>query len=95
MLNSKQISYLKSLSHPLNPVVFIGNKGLTSAVLNEIEINLKAHELIKIKVQTDLKEKRLSIVNLICQKINAENVTLIGKQIIIFKANKIPKIILP
>ena len=95
MLNSKQISYLKSLSHKLSPVVFIGNKGITEAVVNEIKINLKAHELIKIQIQDNSKEKRKATQNLICQKINAEAINLIGKQIIIFKANEEPKINLP
>ena len=51
MLNSKQIAYLKSLSHSINPVVQIGNKGLSEAVIKEIGESLKAHELIKIQIQ--------------------------------------------
>jgi RNA-binding protein len=95
MLNSKQISYLRSLSHNLSPVVFIGNKGVTPAVLNEIELSIKAHELIKIQIQENSKEKRTNSQNLICQKINAQAINLIGKQIIIYKANEKTQIILP
>ena len=58
MLNSKQIAYLKSLSHSIHPVVQIGNKGLSDAVMKEIEESLKAHELIKIQVQDNDKSKR-------------------------------------
>jgi len=42
-LNSKAIAYLRSLAHTLNPVVRIGNKGLTASVIKEIDLNLKAH----------------------------------------------------
>ncbi len=49
-LNKKQIQYLKSLAHHLNPVVMIGNNGLTEGVLAEIEQSLSYHELIKIKI---------------------------------------------
>jgi RNA-binding protein len=43
-VNSKQISYLRGLAHNLNPVVMISNKGLSEAVLKEINLNLDAHE---------------------------------------------------
>ena len=52
-MNSKAIAYLRSLAHTLNPVVRIGNKGLSASVIKEIELNLNAHELIKIKIQSD------------------------------------------
>ena len=95
MLNSKQISYLKGLSHSLNPVVHIGHKGLTDSVVNEIEVSLKAHELIKIKLQEKDKSKRKLLLDEICKKINAQAITLIGLQIVIFKASEPPKILFP
>ena len=95
MLNSKQISYLKGLSHPLNPVVHIGHKGLTDSVVNEIEVSLKAHELIKIKLQEKDKSKRKLLLDEICKKINAQAINLIGLQIVIFKASEPPKILFP
>jgi len=57
MLSSKQVAHLKALSHKLNPVVQIGHKGLTDSVINEIIVSLKAHELIKIKLQEKEKLK--------------------------------------
>jgi RNA-binding protein len=95
MLNSKQISYLKGLSHSLNPVVHIGHKGLTDSVVNEIEVSLKAHELIKIKLQEKDKSKRKLLLDEICKKINAQAINLIGLQIVIFKASEPPKILFP
>ena len=95
MLNSKQISYLKGLSHSLNAVVQIGNKGLSESVFKEIEESLKAHELIKIQVQNNEKIKRQEFLNLICNKLDAVSINHIGKQIIIFKANIESKIKLP
>jgi len=95
MLNSKQISYLKGLSHSLNPVVHIGHKGLTDSVVNEIEVSIKAHELIKIKLQEKDKSKRKLLLDEICKKINAQAINLIGLQIVIFKASEPPKILFP
>ena len=95
MLNSKQISHLKSLAHAIKPVVQIGIKGLSSSVINEIKLNLKAHELIKIQVQENDKANRTLILASICEKVGAESINHIGKQIVIFKANDKTKIVLP
>ena len=95
MLNSKQISYLKGLSHSINAVVQVGNKGLSEAVIKEIEGSLKAHELIKIQVQVNDKLKRQEFLNLICKKLSAVPINHIGKQLVIFRANENSKIKIP
>mgnify|MGYP001251972064 CR=1 FL=1 len=95
MLNSKQIAYLKGLSHSMHPVVQIGNKGLTDAVMKEIDESLKAHELIKIQVQDNDKSKRNNFLLSICKKLEATSINHIGKQLVIFKANLNSKIKLP
>ncbi len=95
MLNSKQISYLKGLSHSINAVVQIGNKGLSESVFSEIEKSLIAHELIKIQVQNNDKMKRQEFLDSICNKLNAISVNHIGKQLVIFRANTESKIKFP
>ena len=95
MLNSKQISYLKGLSHSINAVVQVGNKGLSEAVIKEIEGSLKAHELIKIQVQVNDKLKRQEYLDLICKTLGTVSVNHIGKQLVVFRANAESKIKLP
>ena len=95
MVNSKQISYLRGLSHSIRTVVQIGNKGLSETVIKEIEENLKAHELIKIQVQVNDKLKRQEFLNLICKKLSAISINHIGKQLVIFRANEDSKIKIP
>jgi len=95
MVNSKQISYLRGLSHSINAVVQIGNKGLSDTVIKEIEENLKAHELIKIQVQVNDKLKRQEFLDLICKTLGTVSVNHIGKQIVVFRANTESKIKLP
>jgi RNA-binding protein len=95
MLSSKQVAHLKALSHNLNPVVQIGHRGLTNSVINEILVSLKAHELIKIKLQEKEKTKRKLLLDEVCKKTNGQAINQIGMQIVIFKANDPSKIILP
>jgi RNA-binding protein len=94
-LNSKQISYLRGLGHALNPVVMIGDKGLSETVLREIDISLKSHELIKIKVQGDNRELRVKMLEEICEKLACVTVQHIGKQLVVYRRADKPQIILP
>jgi len=55
-LDGYRRKYLRGLAHGLKPVVFIGQKGLTSEVLSSTEKALETHELIKVKFN-DFKEK--------------------------------------
>lgn len=57
-LTSSQAKYLRGLAHGLNPVVFIGHKGITPAVLDSVHEALDAHELIKLKF-IDFKDRHL------------------------------------
>ena len=77
---------LKGRAHALNPVVIIGNAGLTDAVLKEIGISLKTHELIKIRVMAE-RPQREEIMDTICNKLEAAPVQHIGKILVIYKPN--------
>lgn len=94
-MNSKQISYLRGLAHSLNPVVMIGNNGLTESVLKEIEVNLNAHELIKIKVMGDDRALRSLMLAEICEKSNAIAVHHIGKQLVVYRKSEKARIVIP
>ncbi len=94
-MNSKQISYLRGLAHSLNPVVMISTKGLSEAVMKEINVNLDAHELIKIKVMMDDKALRAQMLADICTQTHALAVHQIGKQLVIYRQSTKPKIVVP
>lgn len=95
LLNSRQISYLRGLGHHLDPVVSIGNHGLTAAVLKEIELALNAHELIKIKVAGDDRARRSAMLQDICAASGAVAVHHIGKQLIVYRPSAKARITLP
>lgn len=52
-LTARQKKYLRGLSHHLQPVVIVSDKGLTENVMAEIETALDHHELVKIKLRSD------------------------------------------
>lgn len=84
-LTPDQRRYLKSLAHHLNPVVMIGNNGLTDAVIREIAVNLDAHELIKIRVLGDDRDAREQMYQQIADELNAAPIQHIGKLFVLWR----------
>ena len=76
---------LKAKAHHLKPVVLIGTKGLTPAVINETDIALTAHELIKVKIQGAEKEEKQVIIAELRQQLHAELIQTIGNTAILYR----------
>ena len=94
-LSNSQIKHLKGLAHALKPVVMIGDKGLTDAVMEEVKIALDAHELIKINVRSEEREERQQMIDKIIKKTQSAKVQTIGSKLVIFKRSKEAKIEIP
>ena len=90
ILSVAQRLELKSRAHSLNPIVIIGNAGLTPAVLDEIERSLKSHDLLKIRVMNDDREAREAMLLEICTQLKAGSVQHIGKILVIYRPLAIP-----
>lgn len=86
-LTKKQIRQLKSLVHHLNPVVIVGQNGLTEAVFNELDVTLNTHELIKVRLNAGDREERQEMIVQICGRCNAELVQTIGHVAAFFRRN--------
>ena len=76
---------LRAKAHHLHPVVSIGQHGLTPAVLHELDINLLAHELIKVRVFSDQRDEREAMLQRICAALNATPVQHIGKLLVLWR----------
>ncbi|WP_368640248.1 YhbY family RNA-binding protein [Castellaniella ginsengisoli] len=84
-LTSQQRSALRAAAHPLHPVVLIGDRGLTAAVLEEIDRTLAAHELIKIRVAGAERDERDAMLTEICETLSCAAVHHLGKTLIIYR----------
>jgi len=78
---------LKARAHALDPVVLIGDGGVTEAVVAEIERALAAHELIKVRAGGLEREARALAMAEICERTGAEAVQAIGKVMVLWKEN--------
>ena len=86
-LTKKQIKFLRAKCHSLKAVIMLGQKGLTEEVLNEIDLALTHHELVKIKLSVDDRDLRKQMIADICAKSQSQEVQSIGKTLSIYRLN--------
>ena len=87
-MNKVQLLELRKKSHHLKPVILIGQKGLTDAVMNEIDLALDAHECIKIKISGVEKPERQIMINQILNKLGTQLIDTIGHMLVIYRKNE-------
>jgi len=93
-LTGKQRHYLRGLAHHRNPVVMVGDAGLTENVLAEIDQALAHHELIKVKLRAD-REQREKMISAICEHASCEEVQKIGQIAVFYRAGEKSQIKIP
>lgn len=86
-LSNPQKKKLKAHAHGLNPVVRLGQSGLTNAVLDEIELAIKHHELIKVKVSAEDRDEKALIIQKIANKTHSDIIQTIGSIAVFFREN--------
>ncbi len=84
-LTARERADLKARAHALEPVVQVGQAGLTDALAAEIDRALTAHGLIKVKLGGDDREARRALGDAICVQTNATDVQRVGKIIVLFR----------
>jgi len=95
-LKASQKRYLRGLAHDLKPVIMVGNKGVSAAVLAEFSIALDQHELVKVRLAGDDRAERAAQVTKLAVDASAELVQTIGKVASFFRRNTdTPRIALP
>ena len=76
---------LKARAHALDPIIHLGGKGLTEAVIAEIGRALDAHELIKVRAGSMERDEREAAFAEICTRLQAQPVQHIGKVFVLFR----------
>lgn len=87
MINSKQRSYLNKLAADTPDIVFIGKNGINSQVIDQTNANLKARELIKIKVQQNSPIEPREAADELARITRSDVVRVIGRKFILYKKN--------
>lgn len=85
MLTSVAKRELKARAHALKPVVLVGQRGLTPAVIASVDEALNAHELIKVRLPAGERAERVLQAGQIASGLNAEVVASIGRVLILYR----------
>jgi RNA-binding protein len=95
-LTEKQRRHLKGLAHHLDPIVRVGNAGITPAVVAETQRALNDHELIKVRVSAADREERDAAIALLSSGAQADLVARVGHVAILYRPHPDrPRILLP
>lgn len=84
-LKSKQVAYLKSQAHHLQPIFQIGKNGLSDEQVSQINDALEKRELIKISLLQSNLESPKETAEIIAEKTGSNIIQVIGRVIILFK----------
>ena len=95
-LTEKQKKHLRGLAHGREPIVLIGNAGLSPGVASEFELALSTHELVKVRARVGDREQRDAILVALAEQTNSTLVQRIGNVGVFYRPHKErPRIILP
>lgn len=95
-LNERQRKFLRGLAHELSPVVWIGNAGLSDAVVRETQNALESHELIKVKARGAERAARDDMLAQLAARSGGVLVHRVGHVGVLYRRHpQLPKIVIP
>ena len=88
-LTGAQKSYLRSLGQTMDCSLVIGREGLTPAVLADLNHQLEAHELVKVKLLAE-RDERAVLATEIAAKTAAAEAGAVGKTALFYRQQPAP-----
>ena len=86
-LTNAQKKFLRGIGHDLTPIVYIGREGLIESVFEAIDVALKSHELIKVKIVNTSSVNKHEAAETVPLKSGSSLVQLIGKTLLLYRPN--------
>lgn len=84
-LTAAQVRFLRGQAHDLRAMLQVGGKGITEALVAEIDLALEHHELIKVKVAAEDRDARDAMIADIAQRTGAALVQRIGHTAVLYR----------
>jgi RNA-binding protein len=85
MPSSKLRKALRAAGHHLSPVVQVGKDGVTDAVLRQLDEQLAAHELVKVRVGTESPEDRFEAADRLGAAVGAQVAQILGRTVLVYR----------
>ena len=87
-LTNAQVRFLRGQAHDLKAMLQVGGKGVTDALVAEVDLALEHHELIKVKVGADDREVRDGMIAELAERTGAALVQRIGHTAVLYRPSK-------
>jgi RNA-binding protein len=95
-LNDFQTKFLRRLGHDRKPVVLVGQAGLSTSVIAELDRALRDHELVKVRARVGDRDLRNEVLARLADAAGAELVQRIGNVALYYRRNPDkPGIVIP
>ena len=95
-ITERQKKFLRRAAHNLKPVISIGDKGVTPALLKELDRALEHHELIKLRIRSGDRDARNASIAELVATTGAVLISRVGNIAALYRPQrKNPKIVLP
>ena len=88
VLTNAQIRFLRGQAHDLKAMLQVGGKGISEALLAEVDGALEHHELIKVKVAADDRELRDAMIADLVARTDSALVQRIGHTAVLYRPAK-------
>jgi len=87
-LTAAQNRFLRGQAHGLKPLLQVGGKGITDALVTQLDGALEHHELLKVEVAAEDRETRDAMIEELAQRSGAALVQRIGHVAILYRPSK-------
>lgn len=87
-LTNAQTRFLRGQAHGLKAMLQVDGKGISEALVAEVDGALEHHELIKVKVAAEDREIRDAMVDELAQRAGAALVQRIGHTAVLYRPSK-------
>ena len=95
-LTEPQRKYLRRLGHDRNPIVLVGQGGISPNLVAELDRALSDHELVKVRARVGDRSTRDAILQELAASTGSEFVQRIGHVALYYRRNPdLPGILLP
>ncbi|MGY0558368.1 MULTISPECIES: ribosome assembly RNA-binding protein YhbY [unclassified Lysobacter] len=88
VLTNAQTRFLRGQAHDLKAMLQVGGKGITDALVAEIDLALEHHELVKLKIAASDREARDAMIGELCTRTESALVQRIGHTAVLYRASE-------
>ena len=90
-MTGKERAKLRSLANSYETILLVGKNGVTDDVVKQAKEAVEAREMIKGKVHETCELTPREVCGILCEKLGAEPIQVIGTKFVIYRQNRDPE----